>query len=89
MERLGGVLAPASQALRKKNIQASQSRSQKMAAELPLDPGLSIPAGMIVGASGFTTTLEAPGHSNSTFLAKKRKISLHLSLYQTMAISLL
>ena len=44
---------------------------------------------MILGASGFTTMLEAHGKRNSKLLARKRKILLPLSPYQITAISLL
>ena len=43
---------------------------------------------MTLGASEFMTILEAHGQRNSKLMAKKRKILLHLSPYQTMAISL-
>ena len=42
-ERLGILLAASLKELRKKNIPAGQLRSQKMEAELPLDPGRGTP----------------------------------------------
>ena len=44
---------------------------------------------MTLGASEFMTILEAHGQRNSKLMAKKRKILLHLSPYQTTAIFLL